>query len=121
VSRSPTLKEDRGVVVALRGTRQVVVKLDVSGREFVAGRTEPSSRLVVVGDRVRLLSRGTGSRNVAMLDEAKSPGAPTSPSRPALRPLPETLRRAVDAAVAAGESPMTIAARHGISVDQVRA
>jgi hypothetical protein len=111
--------KDRGIVVGERGTKQVRVRLD-SGREFVARRDELAGRRAGPGDRVRLV-RGRAPRAVAVLEdlEAKASGAPATPSAPA-RALPQTLARAVAAAVAAGESAWVIAARHGIAVEQVR-
>jgi hypothetical protein len=74
------------------------------------------------GQRVRLSRDTQGVYRATLVERGevatKNPTAP--PRRKPLAPLPETLRRAVAAGLAAGESPWTIAARHGIAVEQLR-
>jgi hypothetical protein len=94
-----------------------VVPARWSGQATLCQDRRPSAK----GQRVAV-SRDSGGRYRATLVESAAGAIGptlTPPRRAPLRPLPETLRRAVGAALALGESPWTIAARHGVSVEQV--
>jgi hypothetical protein len=89
-----------------------------SGKAALDPRWRPA-----VGGRVTVERDAQGLCRVTAVERAEAtPRAATAPPRrvpPA--PLPESLRRAVAAAIARGESPWTIADRFGIDVSRVRA
>jgi hypothetical protein len=106
-----------GTVLRERGARQVVVQLDGQDGEYICSRADEFSPRAVAGDRVRLVGGGNGSRPRAVLDGPSR--AEVAPPMAPAKPLPETLRRAVLVELAAGDSPFTIAARHGLDLRQV--
>jgi hypothetical protein len=74
------------------------------------------------GQRVSLSRDKQGIYRATLVERVEVAGKKTAPPpRRALTPsIPPTLARAIAAALALGESPWTIAARHGISVELVR-
>ena len=74
------------------------------------------------GQRVALSRDGQGIYRATLVERANAPTVAITPppTRASLSSLPPTLARAIAAALALGESPWTIAARHGIAVGQVR-
>jgi hypothetical protein len=87
----------------------------------------PDRRPGAPGERVRVTRDSSGIYRATRLARAPGelPGGPfgwrkPAPPRPAPPPLPPMLLRAVQGALAAGESAWTIAARHGVSVERVR-
>jgi len=74
------------------------------------------------GQRVALSRDAQGIYRATLVERANAPTVAITPppTRASLSSLPPTLARAIAAALALGESPWTIAARHGIAVERVR-
>jgi hypothetical protein len=105
------------------------VRLDPDGREVDAAWSGQATlhrdcRPTASGQRVRVTRDGRGTYRATLLERAVDPAtgnATPPPPRPPPAPLSPLLARAVAAALARGESPWTIAARHGVPVERVLA
>jgi hypothetical protein len=105
------------------------VRLDADGRVVEAAWSGQATvnrdrRATAAGQRVRLVRDARGTYRATLLERVVDPAtgnATPPPPRPPPVPLPALLARAVAAALACGESPWTIAARHGVSVERVLA
>ncbi len=95
-----------------------IVAAQWSGAATMNARQRPTAE----GQRVALSRDAQGVYRATLVEPADvmNGSSPPLPKRAPLQPLPETLRRAVAAGLAAGESPWTVAARHGVAVEQVR-
>jgi hypothetical protein len=98
------------------------VKLD-DGRMVEARWSEQATiqaqrRPTAVGQRVSLSRDGRWGYRATLVERVVARSTTPTPER---APLPPLLARAVAAALAAGESPWTIAARHGLDVRQLSA
>jgi hypothetical protein len=102
------------------------VRLDdgrtVEARLSGAATMDVALRPGAEGQRVSVSRDGQGIYRATLVErvEGVTENATTPPKRGPVTSIPPTLARAIAAALARGESPWTIAARHSIPVELVR-